>query len=459
MNGNWILRTGMGLVLASVAIATGVACDDKAPLANEQVPLVAPPNVPPALRRIPERVVVPLEAVEKQVEIAPGVQYRVWTFNGSVPGPMIRVKEGDSVEIRLKNRTDSEMTHSIDLHAVNGPGGGAGATTVAPGEEKAFEFKALAPGLYVYHCAAGIVADHIANGMYGAILVEPSAGLPRVDHEFYVGQSEFYTTGDTNEKGLQTQDTAKLLAENPTYVVFNGSTKGLAGDNMLKAKVGETVRIYVANGGPNFTSSFHVIGEIFDKAWNFGSFNAPIQNVQTVLVPPGGAVIVQFRVDVPGDYKLVDHALSRASKGGVGILRVEGAARPQIFDVIGTAAAGAATPGASGATATPAAVSVPDNGTLKVTMKDNLFEPRAIAAKAGQTVTFDISNAGKAIHNVRIADAAGSYESAASVVSDPELISPGKTGKLTFKAATTPGTFKFRCDVHPDVMTGTIVVQ
>jgi nitrite reductase (NO-forming) len=456
-------------LLAAVLVAFGaIACGDD-PLADAEAQLLAPPNVPPSPNRTPSHVVVNLETIEKQVEIAPGVQYTVWTFNGSVPGPMIRVKVGDTVEVHLKNSTTSTMTHNIDLHAVNGPGGGAGATSVAPGEEKVFSFKALAPGFYVYHCAAGIVADHIANGMYGGILVEPSGGLEHVDHEYYVGQSEFYTTGDTNAKGMQEMDMAKLLAEDPTYVVFNGNTKALIGDNALKAKVGDTVRIYVANGGPNLISSFHVIGEIFDRVWEYGAFNRPLENVQTVLVPPGGSAVVQFTVNVPGDYKLVDHALSRASKGGVGTLHVEGAANPRIFQV-GSGVIGADTHDMSATTPKPAATATatatattagaaPVNGTIEVAMKDNLFEPKTISLKAGQTVTFNLTNQGKVIHNMRIADATGNYDGKESVVSDPELVGAGKTGTLKWTAPAKAGVYKFRCDVHPDQMTGTITVD
>jgi nitrite reductase (NO-forming) len=409
-------------------------------------------------------VVVHLEAIEKDLEIAPGVTYTFWTFNGTVPGPMIRVHEGDTVEIQLHNATNSTMTHNIDLHAVNGPGGGAGATTVAPGETMSFTFKAEASGLFVYHCAAGMVADHIANGMYGAILVEPSEGLPKVDHEYYVGQSDLYTDGATGDTGHMALDVTKLLSEDPTYVVFNGNTKSLIGDNALQAKTGDTVRIYFADGGPNLTSSFHVIGEIFDKAWAWGTLESqPIQGVQTISVPPGGATIVEFKVTVPGDYKLVDHAISRASEGAVGTLHVTGDNNPDVFNVSGGSAAIAA---ASGHDMTPvsptpaaAASEAPAGDAVALTLTDNVFTPKAVTVKAGSTVVFNLTNAGKVIHNMRIAPADGNFESNSSVVSTPDTITAGKTGKLTFKAPATAGTYKFRCDIHPTDMTGTITVQ
>lgn len=226
------------------------------------------------------------------------------------------------------------MPHNIDLHAVNGPGGGAEATNVAPGKTAIFNFKALNPGLYVYHCAAAPVPMHIANGMYGLILVEPAGGLPKVDREYYIMQSEFYTKGKTDEKGLQDFDQDKGVDENPTYVVFNGKKNALMGDKMLEAKVGETVRLYVGNAGPNLASSFHVIGEIFDRVYVEGGSKIN-ENVQTTLIPAGGAVIVEFKVEEPGEYVLVDHSIFRAfNKGAIGKLKVTGEKNPQVYNKV-----------------------------------------------------------------------------------------------------------------------------
>jgi nitrite reductase (NO-forming) len=223
------------------------------------------------------------------------------------------------------------MPHNIDLHAVNGPGGGAEATNVAPGKEAVFNFKALNPGLYVYHCAAAPVPMHIANGMYGLILVEPAGGLPKVDREYYIMQGEFYTKGKTDEKGLQDFDQDKGVDERPTYVVFNGKKNALMGKNALEAKVGETVRLFVGNGGPNLVSSFHVIGEIFDRVYMEGGSKIN-ENVQTTLIPAGGAAIVEFKVEEPGDYILVDHSIFRAfNKGAIGILKVTGEKNPKVY--------------------------------------------------------------------------------------------------------------------------------
>jgi nitrite reductase (NO-forming) len=241
------------------------------------------------------------------------------------------------VQINLKNSEGSRNPHSIDLHAVTGPGGGAAVTQLGPGQAGAFEFKALNPGLYVYHCATPSVPMHIANGMYGLILVEPAAGLPRVDREFYVMQGEFYTKGKTLAAGLQPYDHEKNRNERPEYVVFNGRMGSLLDDKALSAKLGETVRLYVGNGGPNLVSSFHVIGEIFDKVYTEGGIGqqTPAQNIQTTLVPAGGAAIVEMKLQVPGRFLLVDHSIVRAmDKGALGMLHVEGAEQPDTFRVI-----------------------------------------------------------------------------------------------------------------------------
>lgn len=283
------------------------------------------PEVPPPLSRRAANVVVKVETSEVKLRLADGVEYVFWTFGGRVPGPFIRVREGDNVEFHLSNRPDSKMPHNIDLHAVTGPGGGAAASFTAPGHTSKFSFKALNPGLYIYHCATAPVGMHIANGMYGLILVEPAGGLPKVDREYYVLQSEFYTKGKFGDAGLQPFDMDKALDERPEYVVFNGSVGALAGDKSLKAKKGETVRLFVGNAGPNLISSFHVIGEIFDVVYQEGGSKPNQENVQTTLIPAGGSAVVEFKVDVPGTFLLVDHSIFRTfNKGALGMLKVEG---------------------------------------------------------------------------------------------------------------------------------------
>jgi nitrite reductase (NO-forming) len=266
------------------------------------------------------------------MRLADGVEYNMWTFGGTVPGSFIRVREGDLVELHLKNAASSSMPHNIDLHAVTGPGGGAKVTMTMPGNETVFTFTALNPGLYVYHCATAPVPVHIANGMYGLILVEPKAGLPKVDREYYVMQSEFYTKGKHGEQGLQPFDFQKGVDEKPEYVVFNGAEGALTGEHALQAKTGETVRLFVGNGGPNLVSSFHVIGEVFENVAQEGGTKVTQQNVQTTLVPAGGAAVVEFRTEVPGDYPLVDHSIFRAfNKGALGMLHVAGQPNVAIY--------------------------------------------------------------------------------------------------------------------------------
>jgi nitrite reductase (NO-forming) len=284
----------------------------------------------------PRKVAFDIETVEVNGRLDDGTVYHYWTFGGKVPGPFLRVSFGDTVELRLTNAADSKLTHSIDLHAVTGPGGGAATTQAAPGETKSFTFKALNPGLYVYHCATPLIPEHIATGMYGLILVEPPGGLPPVDREFYVMQGEIYTAQPFGTKGAVETSREKLLQERPEYFVFNGAVGAINGQQELKAKAGETVRIFFGVGGPNHTSAFHVVGEIFDRVYDLGSLTAqPSTDIQTVSVPPGGAAVVELKLQVPGNYRLVDHALSRAARGLIGTLRVDGEERPEVFSTLG----------------------------------------------------------------------------------------------------------------------------
>jgi nitrite reductase (NO-forming) len=286
---------------------------------------------PPTGRSVPAKVIVELEVVEKEMPISEGVTYTFWTFGGTVPGSFIRVRQGDTVEFHLMNAPDSKMPHNIDLHGVTGPGGGAASSFTAPGHRSRFTFKALNAGLFVYHCATAPVGMHVANGMYGLILVEPPQGLAAVDREYYVMQGDFYTTGRYREKGHQPFDMEKAIDERPTYVLFNGSEGSTTGDKSLTARTGESVRLYVGNGGPNLVSSFHVIGEIFDKVWFEGGTRFQ-ENVQTTLIPAGGAAMMEFHIEVPGSYILVDHSIFRAfNKGALAILKADGEENREIY--------------------------------------------------------------------------------------------------------------------------------
>lgn len=293
----------------------------------------ADPNAVPAPigRRDPKTVELSLTTKEVIGEVYSGVYNNYWTFNGTAPGPLMRVRVGDTVKVRLTNDLSSLHYHNIDFHATTGPGGGATVSNVKPGETKEFSWKALAPGLYIYHCATSNVSVHNSHGQYGLILVEPEEGLPPVDKEFYVVQGELYTQGGIGRKGLLAFDPQALLDGNPTYITFNGRIETTP---RMRAKVGDKVRMYVGNGGVNLVSSFHIIGEIFDTVYPegaIGSGSAILQNVQTTAVLPGGSTIVEFKLDVPGKYTLVDHALARMNKGAWAILDVSGEKNPDIF--------------------------------------------------------------------------------------------------------------------------------
>ena len=331
---------------------------------REKADLTIAPEVPaPITRKEPAVVEVHLQSSRKMIEIKPGIQYEYWTFNEHVPGPFIRVRLGDVIEVHHTSTDATGMPHNIDLHSVTGPGGGAPVTTVVQGEERVSWFKMLHPGLFVYHCAAPPVMDHIANGMFGLILVEPEKGLPKVDREFYVMQHELYVQPDPalevkkeeghqhgkegekkeddfwgEELGKETQPTQLQfshqmgLDEHPIFVLFNEKYNALVNEGKLKAKTGEKVRIYFGNGGPNLISSFHVIGEIFDNVYREADLvSPPAHSVQTTLVPSGGATVVDFSLEVPGTYTLVDHAIFRVEKGAVGFLEVEGDPRHDIY--------------------------------------------------------------------------------------------------------------------------------
>lgn len=293
----------------------------------------ADPNAVPSLTKPDQDGVVRVSLVAQEViaEVAPGIYFNFWTYNKQVPGPMLHIKEGDTVEISLSNHASSLHEHNIDLHAVTGPGGGAQFSRVAPGETKAFRWRALNPGLYVYHCAMPNVSTHNSHGQYGLILVEPKEGLSKVDKEFYVMQGELYTSGKLGKKGLVPFDAEALLDGHPNYVTFNGLIEQAP---RMRANVGERVRIYVGNGGVNLVSSFHVIGEIFDTVYPeaaMGPSSVLLHNVQTTTVLPGGAAVVEFTVDYPGKYLLVDHALARMNKGAWAVLEVDGEADPDII--------------------------------------------------------------------------------------------------------------------------------
>jgi nitrite reductase (NO-forming) len=321
----WRLWLCVMIAAALAGCGGGAPSGTDAVQGQEEAVLGDAPHVPPPItRRHATKMVVNVEVREVVRRLADGVEYTFWTFGGAVPGKFIRVREGDEVEFHLSNHPSSKMPHNIDLHAATGPGGGAASSITAPGHTSVFSFKALNHGLYVYHCATAPVGMHIGNGMYGLILVEPREGMPKVDREYYVMQGEVYTAGRNGDPGLQPFSMEKAVDERPEYVVFNGAVGSITGDNALTAKTGETIRLFIGNGGPNLVSSFHVIGEIFDRVHVEGG-DLVNTNLQTTLVPPGGSAIVEFKCEVPGTFILVDHAVFRTfNKGSLGMLKVEG---------------------------------------------------------------------------------------------------------------------------------------
>lgn len=295
-----------------------------------------PKDIPgPIKRRTAKTHKITLESREVITEIEDGVKFKFMTFGGQVPGPMIRVRQGDTVELTHHNKSGNTTIHNVDFHAVYGPGGGANATLCPPGQSRTIRFKAQYPGAFIYHCAVPNLDMHISSGMFGMIVVEPHEGLPPVDHEFYFGQHEVYTNKKTGEKGLHAFDMESMADENPTYVLLNGEKYAITDQRYgtLNVKRDETARIFMVTGGPNLTSNFHPIGNVWTKAWREGAIESePEKYVQTCHVAPGSCGIFEMDFPVPGTVKLVDHALSRvARKGMMATVTANGKARPDVF--------------------------------------------------------------------------------------------------------------------------------
>ena len=315
---------GMGTNSSEAAVQTSTAAGNIARDATDVGTPIA--------RTQPTTVTFELTTQEVLGQLDGKSTYRFWTFNGTVPGPMLRVMQGDTVVIHLHNDSKSLMPHSLDFHAASGPGGGAGVSQTVPGQSSTFSFKALHPGLYIYHCATQPVSMHISDGMYGMLLVEPPGGLPKVAREFYVVQSEFYTQEPKGSVGEVHYSADSMLAERPSYYVFNGRVGSLVGPTSLHATVGQTIRMFVGVGSFE-PSNFHVIGNVFDNVYEEGALgNLPLHNVQTTVVPAGGSTIVEFTPQEPGTYVFVDHSMSHMDKGAMGQLVVDGPSNPDIFN-------------------------------------------------------------------------------------------------------------------------------
>jgi nitrite reductase (NO-forming) len=252
------------------------------------------------------------------VEIAPGVKYNTWAFDGhGAPGPILHVRQGQTVEMTLTN--GGSIPHSIDFHAARiAPN--LAFKDVAPGKSFTFRFTANDPGVFMYHCGTKPVLAHIANGMYGALVVDPATPLPEVDRSYVLVASEWYLNGDgvTTPASL---DMAKARAMMPDWTTFNGYANQYV-THPLTAKPGDTVRLYVVAAGPTLDTNFHVVGTIFDRAWVNGDMTQFQQGVQTVGVPAGGGAVFDVKIDEPGLYPFVSHAFAHVDLGQVGLLKI-----------------------------------------------------------------------------------------------------------------------------------------
>ncbi len=438
------------------APATGSVIPDLTPKAElpvaTEVNVAVAPNVPPPVTRTNQAIVeVHFEIVEGIYAIDPatGVDYETWGYKISgaqgdfiaTPGPMIRARVGDVLRFTISNPATNSHPHNVDFHAVTGQGGGAADTSVAPGETTTIEARLLYPGMFMYHCATGDVPNHIVHGMYGGILVDPADPLPPVAHEWYVVQSEYYTT--STEPGLVETDRAAVTAEHPTMVVFNGAKGAIAGDNALQMNVGETARFYFVNAGLNLDSNFHPIGSHWDTVYQEAALlNRPLRGSQTTLVPAGGATVVELIGQVPSTIILVDHALARAfDKGALGMVVINGSENHEIFE------AGEPTEGEAGPEPED---EEPTGSTKQVTIDVGAFAPQDLDAaddedpvdysinvlrvKVGTTVNW--TNNDGIVHTVTAVD--GSFDSG--------FLGEAESWSHIFD---TVGEFEYFCIPHP----------
>jgi len=448
------------LVLTVILPQTIVSADSTGQPAYAPNRSLAPTNIPSAPSPA-SKVDITLVTEEKLGQLAPGVTYDYWTYNGTVPGPLIRLRVGQVVVMHIINPPNSTMVHSIDSHGILGQGGGGAYSQTAPGNESIFQFTAMNPGLFLYHCATPDIPSHIANGMYGLMLVEPQGGLPKVDDEFYVVQGEVYTMGPYGQQGFQSFSYQKAQAETPDYVVFNGRVGALTGNGTMRVKVGDTVRVFFGNAGPNLDSSLHIIGGIMDRVYEDGALaSPPLLEVQTVLVPAGSAAMVEFTAQTPGVLTLVDHSLFRMHQGAVATFTVTGPNNPAIImsikngtgpapvvaTTVETQITGSEAQNATNSTTVmienfaynPADITVPVGTTVTWTNEDNV----------GHTVTEGNPNSPKPA-NLRVFDSSGE-----ALTGKVALIGPGQSWNYTF---TTPGTYEYYCIVHP-YMIGQVTV-
>jgi nitrite reductase (NO-forming) len=459
----------VAVVVLLITLATLAVTLPNSWVSADGVPAYAPdrsksPTDIPSAPSPADRVVITLITEEKLGQLADGVTYDFWTFNGTVPGPFIRLRLNQTVEMHIINLPNSTMTHSIDSHAILGTGGGSVYSQTPPGQESVFQFKALRVGLFMYHCATADIPTHIANGMYGLILVEPLGGLPKVDKEFYIAQGEFYTLGSYGQQGFQAFSFQKADAETPDYVVFNGRVGSLTGNRSLQVNVGDRVRIFFLNAGPNLDSSLHIIGGMLDTVYAEGSIlSPPLLNVQTTLVPAGGSVMVEFTTEVPARLTIVDHSLFRIHHGALGYINVIGAPNPAIFSSIKNATITANSTMSMNTTqsiSTSSATESATSNTTTILIVNFAYVPADITVPTGTTVTW--VNQDSVGHTVTEGDPnspkqAGmrAFDSSGEAVNGKvALIGPGGSWSYRF---TTPGTYEYYCIVHP-YMIGHITV-
>jgi len=453
----------LAISVLSVILPKSLVSADTATPAYAPNRSLSPTDIPSAPSPA-DKVVITLITEEKLGQLANGVTYDFWTYNGTVPGPLIRLRVGQVVEMHIINPPNSTMIHSIDSHGILGQGGGGAYSQTAPGNESIFQFTAMNPGLFLYHCATPDIPTHIANGMYGLMLVEPQGGLPKVDEEFYIVQGEFYTMGPYGQQGFQTFSYQKAQAETPDYVVFNGRVGALTGNGTMRIKVGDSVRVFFGNAGPNLDSSLHIIGGIMDRVYEDGALaSPPLLEVQTVLVPAGSAAMVEFTAQTPGVLTLVDHSLFRMHQGAVATFTVTGPNNPSIIVSIknGTGPApGVATTNATAETQTVSSGTQSSTNSTEVMIENFAYNPADITVPVGTTVTWtnedDVGhtvtegdpNSPKPV-NLRVFDSSGEV-----LTGKVALIGPGQSWSYTF---TTPGIYEYYCIVHP-YMIGQITV-
>jgi nitrite reductase (NO-forming) len=405
---------------------------------------------------------VNLDAVETTQEIAPGVRYHTWTFGGTVPGPVIRVHVGDTIHFSLTNKSSLGMDHSIDFHAAQMPWD-TNYQAVAPGKTLTFDWVARFPGVFMYHCGTPPVLAHIANGMYGAIIVEPWS-QPSADREYVLVASELYP-GAAPVQGVYQGDLARMRAGDPKYVVFNGKADQYK-TAPLVARPNELVRLWVLNAGPTLSTAFHVIGALFDHVYPDGNPTNRLNGIQTYNVAPGAGAMFELRVPEAGLYPFVTHAFAYTDRGSIGVLKIDPKAPapsrlyPQIADPFsaGTRAAGQAATSAPAAPAVsaPAASARPSAGgatcrpagaTTRVMAMLSKFDTDCLAAPAGKPFAIAMTNHDAGVpHNVAIyAD-----EAASKALFRGDLATGPTT--VTYHVGPLPaGTYFFRCDVHPQM--------